>query len=341
MLSNNYYSFNLPLELIKLVTPYCFITLRGEADFYGASYLIAKKNSLNSPPKSYSSWSHGVEHANLKFIDQVIWNKKWVYTHLVRNLKTFQFLEKSGVDKLNVIGMPIIYVDGFNVTRKKNSLLVMLAHTLSTIDMDMDTNEIIQFTLALREKDIYVCFCVHKDCKDNGLVTSQLDKNNIDWFVGSAANDANSLQRMRNIFEYFETVSSNAIGSQFFYSQLFGAKFFFLEPYFEYRAEWFKHDPFWGDKRDMLDYSLEQSSQKTIMKKHPEYFRGYSDAVCNQQMAANECGIQHKREPAEIAKMLGWGIFRQTLCAIKNGFYYIKMKVLNVYKRITQIKDSL
>lgn len=331
-----FFSKFLPEELQKLILPYTnHIKVRSEPDFYGTSTILSDKLNLKYTPRSFSSWSHGAPITRLKFPEQVIWNNNWVKHRLVSNSRIKLFLESKGIDKVRAIGSPIIYVDENQVIRKENSVLIMLAHSLSYATFDRSFQQAIEFSKKLLGEGKYVCFCVHSDCFAQNKITSELDKHNIDWFVGSSVSDVNSLRRMRYIFEYFEVVGSDAFGSHFLYSQLFGSKFFFMKPYFEYKAEFFKNDPNWASKQEAFTHTLMEYSEAVVKARHPKYFEGYENALCNKEMAESECGISEKLEPAEVAELLGWNTKDQIICSVP---YYgsklaskIKAKITRTY----------
>lgn len=315
----NEFSGNLPSSLVAIIEPYAIAEdLSTEADFYGASLQIAKKLGLKTLPRPLSSWSHGCHTAPLKYKEQIIWGDTPVKHTLVGNAHIRDFLSAAGVDSVEAVGLPILYVDGLGITRRERSILFMPAHSLGYFDLEHQTEPLLEQAIRLGQQGHYVCFCLHRDCVKQGKFIEELDRHGIDWFTGSAANDMNSLQRMRNVFEYFETVASNVIGSHFYYAQLFGAKFYFTAPYFEYKLEANANSPHWRDKKHILAHDLNGLSESSIRQRFPDYFQGYENAVCDTEMARKICGADSKVEVHSLAKMLGWGIWDQ-------AFYHLKL----------------
>lgn len=324
------YSKNLPSNLIEALLSYdCKFKVRCEADFYGASHMVAEQLGMNKAPNSFSSWSHAPSIKGLKYVDHLIWNKGWLKNKLVVNSEVETFLLGNKVDKVKAVGLPITYVPTQHIVRQEKSTLIMLAHSLPNTKIDHKLMEVIDFCNELREQGNYICFCVHSDCYRDSKVLLELDENNIDWFVGSSVNDWNSLKRMRNVFEYFETVASNTMGSQFFYAQLFGAKFFFSEPYFEYRAEQFENDPVWKNKQEALEYGVKQTTKESVKKKYPEYFLGHKKAVCNRPLAEDECGVNSKVSIEELSNLLGWSFKDRIVCSLPYYVTKLKQKLMN------------
>lgn len=330
-----HYSKFISKYLASILLPYNQnVTLRCEPDFYGASRLISEQLGMKNTPRSFSSWSHGVCYFDLKYPEQVIWDKSWKKSRLIANDQVKFFLTGFKFKRVKAIGLPIVYVPSHNVIRREKSVLVMLAHSLPYCEVDHDLSGLLNLCKKLKNKGCYVCICVHKDCFIKGKVTSELDQNNIDWFVGASANDVNSLKRMRNIFEHFETVASNAIGSHFYYAQLFGAKFFFIDPFFEYKPELLKNDPNYKDKAELLEHNLKEASKSVIKRKFPNYFCEHKDAICDQDLAEKECGTSHKLEPLELAQLLGWSLKGQLLLPfLYYGSKLAKMVNINYFRR--------
>jgi hypothetical protein len=331
------HSKNISQDTLDILLPYNQrINVRSEADFYGASHLIAEHLGLTTVPNSYSSWSHGPSIKGLKYVDHIIWNKGWLKNRLVVNRQVEQFLLENHVQKVKAVGLPITYVKSQNIKRRGKSVLFMLAHSLPNTKINHDLSGVIEHCNNLKLRGIYVCFCIHSDCHKENIVPKELDENGVDWFVGSAVNDINSLKRMRNIFEYFETVASNTMGSHFFYAQLFGAKFFFTEPFFEYKSMQFKNDPIWKDKLAALEYGINMTSKQNIKIKYPEYFLGYDKALCDTKLAEIECGVYNKISHEELACLLGWSLKDRILCTLPYYSSKLKQKLMNKFQRKTK-----
>lgn len=327
-------SDNLPTSLRDIIEPYSFVdNLPSEADFYGASFILARQLGLKKPPRSFSTWSHGCSDHSLRYKEQIIWANPLVIKNiLVSNKSVSGFLSGAGVKRVKAVGMPILYVDGVSLERQKRSVLFMPAHSLSYVDINYETDTFLDEAKKIRQLGLYVCFCIHYDCFKKGAFIKKLDREGIDWFVGAAANDINSLQRIRNVFLYFETVTSNTIGSHFYYAQLFGAKFYFLPPYFEYKAELFVDCPRWKDKslKHVFDHNRKESNENSTRQRFPAYFRGYENALCDSEMAGRVCGVKCKVGAAHLASLLGWGMWDQVFYGLKFFLIRVVRKIQNV-----------
>lgn len=309
-------SKHLPPEIQSLTGNYnLIIQPRSEPDFYGASSNIASKLGKKRPPFSYSTWSHGCQSGITLGKEQINWMGTWNLNRLVRNDDVKKFMKQHGFKNVHAVGMPINYTESLVKQRLQKSIVFMPAHSLSYVTMKQNISAMTELALKFKNQGYYVCFCVHRDCVSNGDIVSSLNELKLDWFAGSHASDAYSLQRMRNIFEYFETVLSNTMGSHFFYSQLFGAKFSFIEPYFEYNPEMFINDPFWIKHPDLCRSVIQSMSRLEIYKKFPEYF-DIENPKLDQEHANHVCGSDYVREYGDIADLLGWTIKTKILCPL-------------------------
>lgn len=307
--------------------------LLSEADFYGISNIIAGQLGLKQVPTSYSMWRHGWMFKQLKFIEQIIWKKAYTQYYLVGRQLEKQFLESHGVKNVKAIGLPFTYVPEQRIERKKNSLLIMPAHSLPYVKVDGDEDKLIDFALSLSKDFDTICFCIHQDCANNGRFVDKLTKYNIPWFIGASANDVNSLIRLRRIFEYFEFVGSNVIGSHLVYSQLCGAKFFLCDPYFDYKPDFYRDDPLLSKNLQLCEHLCEQSSYQVIRDKLPQYFVDPIDAICNSEFARNECGSPNKINLKELKYLLGWSLSGQTKGFTKIRIKQISAKIRSVVNR--------
>lgn len=315
--SNFYFSKNLPAEIKDIIPEYEFLNVRSEADFYGVSRIIANKLGLKNVPRSFSGWSHGVHIGQILSKAQINWMDTWNLNYLVRNLQTQERMNDLGLKNVHAVGMPILYVDNQVPSRQKKSILFMPAHSLSYVRLNQNITSLAEVAVKYRSRGYEVFFCLHRDCVADENMLKVLEDYQLDWFTGASAFDVNSLQRMRNIFEYFEYVASNKIGSHFFYAQLFGAKFFFTGGYFETDISVYKNDPLWKNNLGLLEKVIALNSESGIRERYPDYFNADPElAVCDQEMARAECGFNSMKKPKKIAHLLGWKLSYQILCPL-------------------------
>lgn len=256
-----------------------------------------------------------------------MWVTDKVRYSLVGTVEAEHFLTQAGVPNVRAVGMPILYAKGDGAQRRPASVLFMPAHSLDQVAIEHDAEALIAEANQLRKMGYYVCFCVHQSCVRGTGIVAALDQAGIDWFAGASAADMNSLRRMRNVFEYFETVASNTMGSHFYYAQLFGARFFFSGPYYEYSLEQNANAPSWRGKAHILAYGREKNLEHAVRQRFPEYFHGIEAAVCNRQMAKAACGESSMLDVQTLACLLGWTTWEQLLGITRLFGYRVQAKV--------------
>ncbi|WP_188420486.1 hypothetical protein [Oxalicibacterium solurbis] len=315
------FSNNLPNDIKAILPEIKIDKLRGEADFYGISSVIAKQLGLLKVPRSYSMWRHGWMHQPLEFVEQVIWQSGHQFKYLVATKEHANFLKTKGINNARAVGLPFVYIPDQKVHRKKNSLLLMPAHSLPYVNLSGydDEEAMISMAISLQNEFELVCFCVHGDCVKNGRYIKRLDELQIPWFVGASASDSNSLIRLRRIFEYFDVVGSNVVGSHMVYSQYCGARFFFIEPYFTYRSDMFREDRLFREESPLKSHLLKYSSLEEVRKNFKNYFVKPHEAICDQAFSASECGADCKIPVNELRYLLGWSLGVQLLGFIRSS----------------------
>lgn len=143
----------------------------------------------------------------------------------------------------------------------------------------------------------------------NGPMHRAAVKRGLHAIPGARPDDANSLLRMRALFEAFEMVTSNTIGSHFVYALYSGCRFSFCGPRFTYDADVLLAN---GNANR---HSAERIA-RLIQIQQPEYLEGrfgrfFVDApasgVSDVCFAAREVGEGERLDRMQIMDVLGWG----------------------------------
>jgi len=134
------------------------------------------------------------------------------------------FLKAAGYRDVRAIGSPIIYTQPSGFQRIPNSLLVMPTHTFPS-DVYMPSPERYVHEIAsIKNRFDLVAACVSAYCIAKGVWISQFAEEGIHVIRGAGIADANSLKRLRALFDSFEYVTTDSYGSHVFYALYFGAK---------------------------------------------------------------------------------------------------------------------
>lgn len=293
---------------------------RCEADFYGASHVIAELTGRRKPPVSFATWRHGwvdpwwVRDPRLHLMDQ-----RRNYRHLVFTQEHVNLLKEYGFNRVHAVGAPIIYTSGKRQKRYPGSLLVMPAHTLSYIDSSYHRQEYVDQIAEFRKYFTDIVFCLYVDDYRKGDWIPILNQYGFPYLEGADSYDANSLWRMSMLFQGFEYVTTNSMGSHVVYASYFGCKVSVYGRYHEYSERDFVRDPFYAGKKDLLACALESQRLCVVSRRYPQFFVPPPEAVVTEEWGRKHVGEKHRRKPEEVAQLLGWTPKEQFEGYIKEG----------------------
>ena len=278
--------------------------VRCEADLYGVSCFIASKLHLPFVPMSLKGWRHGWVY-DLKYPEQITLGSK-ADGFLVALKEHELFLKKYGINAI-AVGMPFIYVDeNIEIRRIPNSLLVMPMHTLAYTSHSMNEYNYIQQISKLKKNFDLIVVCIHGECYKKNYWIDACNAFDLPYIKGASLRDKNSLIRMRRLFNSFEYMTTNHIGSHILYATFCGCKVSIYGDYYEYSKEDFQYDPFYKKYPHILDYNLYIGSEDFVKRKFPQFFVFPKDAKAMKEWADREIGLQYKKSYLEIATLLGW-----------------------------------
>jgi len=200
------------------------IQIRNEVDHYGFSYLLSKRFNLKHVPKSYACFSHGwIWRTDLKVED-------FGYSFSPRKLPIVvatryqqNFLLHKGFATVYAGGLPFAYVEKSSFKRRPGSLLIMPPHSAQLTGVGLDS-KLLDYIEDIASYFSEICVSLHVHDYENQELTNHLKKRNIRFILGADPIDANSLNRMRQIFDYFDYVSSTIMGSHILYAAFCGCK---------------------------------------------------------------------------------------------------------------------
>jgi hypothetical protein len=310
------------------------IVVKGEADYYGISYLVAKKLKLPYIPRSLSSWQHGWIVPEIKYSEQLTGGQN-NSTKLVALMEHEVFLKKEGV-KSKAVGMPFVYVEDVEtqkIERQKNTLLVMPPHSLPYTNHTWNEESYAKKINELKNKFDLIVVCLHQTCIDKGLWVSSFEKYDIPWIIGANALDKNGLIRMYRIFNAFEFMTTNAIGSHVAYAAYCGCKVSIYGEYAEFSKEDYADTPVYKEFPFLLEYNLRCYSYEQVHNNFPFLFSPPDKAKIRIEWAERQLGKANKVCSHDLAKLLGWGsLYKQFFFSIKTIHHKIKNRIRNAIK---------
>ena len=173
--------------------------------------------------------------------------------------------------------------------------------------------------VSLKGKFSQITACVSANCIARGLWAPQFDAAGIHVVRGAGFSDANSLRRMRALFETFEFVTTDGFGSHVVYALYFGAKV----------SLWGKETPLtranvladatWAAFPDAVDKRLSPETRRAA-EEHVRRFRvepwlGIENADFGKQMV----GHDNKLSPSDLRTCFGWTPLRILTGSVMRG----------------------
>jgi len=219
------------------------------ANLYGAFFVIKKRYGIRINHMASVSWRHGWRiDCNNNEITSVIEPSEWHYdVHLVTNEEEAEIVNSQSIGRAIAVGLPYAYVlrEEGKIKRRRDSLLVMPPHGIN--EQYSFEGTYFENIKKLSEKFSYVCVCINDVDYRKGDMNRVCEKLGLDYVRGAISNDKNALYRMRNLFEYFEYVTTPVLGSHIAYAAATGAKVsVFMQEDKCYRLnDYSKHPWFW------------------------------------------------------------------------------------------------
>lgn len=296
------------------------IQRRSEADYYGASDVIATPLGYATPPRSVASWKHGVSYeVRMNSPELLLTEGNRATRHLVANEWQAARLRKAGYLRVHAVGVPFLYAPAPYGARLPGSLLVMPAHHVLNATHAFDEEGYASRIAAIGERFDFVAACVSAACVRSGSWTRAFEKVGIPWIVGADANDRNALRRMRRLFSLFEFVTTNTLGSHLAYAAHCGCRVSIWGPYAQIRLEDYRNVPWYQKHWDRAAELVECYSEPRVQRNHAALFRDPWDAESLKSWADPFLGEEHRRAPAELARLLGWNAIGQTELLVHRG----------------------
>ena len=119
-----------------------------------------------------------------------------------------------------------------------------------------------------------------------------------------------SLIYIRSIFDKYEYVISNCIGSAILYSMFCNCKVSIIEPFFNYSYEFWLSDPYLRDNKNLIDLMIYHHSED-YLKKSINFFLiqipNYLKLIMILQKKL--IGFSYQLKIEEIKELLGWTTF--------------------------------
>ena len=293
--------------------PFVSIKINSGVDRYGFSSVLANLCGWRFTPRSFANWVHGWMWHD-EPTDELLACSKLPreITIVVRNEKESKTLVEAGFSDVRIGGLPFAYIERQNEFRYSDSLLAMPPHSAELEKVSVDQGTYLNYLESLKNdfEAVYVSIyfldfggAMHKAALARGLNVIQ----------GARPDDANSLLRMRAIFDSFNYVTTNVMGSHMLYALYAGCHFSFCGPIYAYDESVFlgQGNPH-GHTTDYVQELFELQSESYLRNRFARFFVDEPRmGVKDLPFAENAIGSRFVLAPNEIEDALGWSVAGQ------------------------------
>lgn len=316
--------------LIDRLPPIEKIKLRSEPDYYGISRLISKELGYKRTPRSFAQWLHG-----------------WIFTEPITDPRELTFwgkpnerilvttevqaeiLRKFGYHQVYAAGLPFIYANANSMERKANSLLVMPSHSSAYNEQFVNQEKYVKSILNLKSDYDYIVFCLHGCCVEKRYWIPTLEQYEIPWIIGASTNDYNALTRINCIFQNFESMTSNVMGSHIAYASASGCRVSIAGDYASPKAEEYRNDPWYQKYPEILKKHLSLFQEEEIKKRFFQFFQEPKESTTHVEWGEQMIGRRYQRTALDLSEILGWSTHHQ----IQGYFFLVKNKIISSLSR--------
>jgi hypothetical protein len=301
---------------LRLIPSYKPFNLTSGIDRYGFSSILCEQMGLKRRPRSFANWLHGwiwwgaTSSAELMFdCAQKQGGRFIVSKSLERGI-----LEAEGFQNVWVGGLPFAYTLPSNLKRIGGSLLAMPPHSGESEKLGKSHVDYLDYLESIKRDFSSIWVCIHYlDISLN--VVNEIKSRGLFLIEGARPDDANSLRRMRAIFDSFEYVTSSVMGSHIVYSMYSGCKVSLCGPVYVFSESDVIFDKYrhaYGNNfiRDWLYYSSKGYLNENF---HFLFAENPRDGYQSDEYARIELGYYNKLSRREIVDALRWDISGQLI----------------------------
>ena len=295
--------------------------------------MISHKLRLPFTPISFVNWIHGWGFIDLKYIEQFGVLSR--YKNLVGTIAEERFFKAKGIDAI-AVGVPFVYAkdyDGVHTNRKMNSLLVMPPHGLPYTTEKWDEEDYVNEIVQLKGDFDLIVACIHPSCVSKGAWTGVFNKHGIPWISGAEMHDKYALVRMHRIFQSFEFMTTNCIGSHVAYAAYSGCKVSIYGRFAEFGKEDVKDDVLYMTYPFVMEHNLENSTKQSIYRKFPFLFVHPTKALECVNWASDQLGEGNKISYYQLAVQLGWLPHQQMYHWTRKIYFKLYKEVSKLFKK--------
>lgn len=301
---------------LKLIPSYRPINVTSGIDRYGFSFLLSEQMGLKWRPRSFANWLHGwIWYGATASVDLMFdCDQKKGGRFVVSKYPEKKVLEAEGFQNVWVGGLPFAYTSPSNLRRIGDSLLAMPAHSAEGERLSKSHIDYLDYLESIRKDFSSIWVCIHYlDISPN--IADEIKRRGLLLIEGARPDDANSLRRMRAIFDSFEYVTSSAMGSHIVYSMYSGCKVSLCGPHYVYSESDFISDKNRHAHTNKYVCDLLHYLSKGYLKENFQFLFAVSprNGYQSEEYAKTELGFYNKLSQREIVDALRWGTLGQLI----------------------------
>ena len=284
-------------------------------DYYGALQVAAEYSGFATVPQHFPGvWQHGTIPPWHRFRPEVVvYGAPSSHRCFVARRDEEDFLRAGGYLRARAIGLPMIYTRHSGFERMPGSLLVMPTHTLTSDVLLPSCNQYVEEVASIRNRFGVVVACVSAYCILRNNWVPEFTKRSVPVVQGAGIADANSLKRMRALFDSFEYVTTDSYGSHVFYALFCGAKVSIWGTATSVLRENVVRDGGWGPYPDAVEQLFSQETGRNA-----EVFLGPMrvepwKAMKNVELGREMLGAGNQLSPGQMRALFGWTPFENLM----------------------------
>lgn len=286
--------------------------IRCEPDYYGAADLIAAGLGIEKPPiPPRATWSHGARFFPPTTVEEVL-PERPSFLHqvniLVATKRQCELLECHRI-KASPVGCPYLYAASVPERKRiEGSLLIMPPHTLPYTSEAYHEERYAQRMADIRSEFGGLAACVSQFDIDKGLWVKAFRKYDIPVVAGARLDDANALVRMKALFESFEYMTTNSLGSHVAYAAFSGCKVSFFGPWEGLQKQAMGNDSIYKRHPLLLERLCGLFAEENMRETFPTFFCEPWRARPMRDWASDMLGAENQRPLEEFIDHFQWNM---------------------------------
>tara|TARA_Y100000816_G_C26104460_1_gene586369 strand:+ start:2176 stop:3141 length:966 start_codon:yes stop_codon:yes gene_type:complete len=300
---------------------------------FGFNLWLEKNIGLSKFHYIRCNWEHGWQDDEF-ICKNITLYKSWLnrkISQVVTTLKKKEFLENNNFSNIFIAPLPYYFIwrdlKYKEINNNNNNLLVLpnkLQHGVSDQEEEKRLNLYFDFIMNFKKNYENIYVSVPPDEKIRECYKNIFKKFDFVYIDGVSAYDVNGYNRVFELFNNFENITCQGMGSHIIYAQLMGKKISMCGPIYSTKRNISEFDinedcPI---SKNKLREEFEYKASENYIKDNYSFLQKLSplEGSCNHNWALRQIGDNKDISLIDIKKILNLSFTGQ----IKNAFAYIK-----------------